>query len=164
MNEHGPREKQKARCAILTVSDSRSLETDESGKTITMLLQTNGHSVDHYKIVKNNPVALKEEISRLLDSELDLIITTGGTGISRRDLTIESVEGMLEKSLNGFGELFRYLSYREIGPRALMTRALGGVIKGKILFALPGSTHAVEMALRELILPELGHLLWEANR
>lgn len=164
MNEHGPRENRKARCAILTVSDSRSFETDESGKTISVLLKASGHSVDHYQIIRNDPAALQEEISRLLDSELDLIITTGGTGISRRDLTIESIEAMLEKNLNGFGELFRYLSYREIGPRALMTRALGGVAKGKILFALPGSTHAVETALKELILPELGHLLWEANR
>lgn len=163
-NQHATKRSTKARCAILTISDSRSLPTDESGKSIRSLLEANGHLVIHYNIIKNDPVALREEINRLLNSNLDLIITTGGTGISHKDFTIESVEPMLEKSLNGFGELFRYLSFGEIGPRALLSRALGGVAKGKILFALPGSTHAVLLAMKELILPELGHLLWEANR
>jgi len=154
----------KARCAILTISDSRSFENDQSGRSIRSLLEEGGQSVIDYRIIKNDPSALREEIARFLDSDLDLMITTGGTGISRRDLTIETIEPLLEKGLHGFGELFRYLSFQEIGPRALMSRAFGGVVRGKLLFALPGSPHAVELALKELILPELGHLLWEANR
>ena len=163
-NEHAQKRSIKARCAVLTISDSRSFETDESGKTIRRLLEEGGHSVIRYQIIKNDPLTLQEEIADFLSSDLDLIITSGGTGISRRDLTIETIQPMLEKSLNGFGELFRSVSFREIGPRAIMSRALGGVARGKVLFALPGSTHAVQTALKELILPELGHLLWEANR
>lgn len=163
-NEHSAKRMAKARCAILTISDSRSFENDQSGRSIRSLLEEGGQSVIDYRIIKNDPSALREEIARFLDSDLDLMITTGGTGISRRDLTIETIEPLLEKGLHGFGELFRYLSFQEIGPRALMSRAFGGVVRGKLLFALPGSPHAVELALKELILPELGHLLWEANR
>ncbi len=164
LNEHSRKRAIRARCAILTISDSRSFETDESGKSIRSLLEGSGHRVVHYHILRNDPSALQQEVSRLLDLDLDLIITTGGTGVSRRDFTIEFMEPMLEKRLSGFGELFRYLSFREIGSRAFMSRALGGVAKGKILFALPGSIHAVQLALKELILPELGHLIWEVAR
>jgi molybdenum cofactor biosynthesis protein B len=163
-NEHGARRALGARCAVLTISDSRSFETDQSGRSIGDLLKGEGHVVCHYGIVRNDPSTLQREISCLLEAELDLIVTTGGTGISRRDCTIETIEPLLEKKLGGFGELFRYLSYREIGSRAFMSRASAGVVKGKLLFALPGSTHAVQLAVRELILPELGHLIWEANR
>ncbi|MDH7500668.1 MAG: molybdenum cofactor biosynthesis protein B [candidate division NC10 bacterium] len=149
---------------MLTISDSRSPENDQSGASIRSLLEEDGQSVIDYRIIKNDPSALRGEITRFLGSDLDLIITTGGTGISRRDFTIETMEPLLEKGLYGFGELFRYLSFQEIGPRALVSRALGGVARGKLLFALPGSPHAVKLALKELILPELGHLLWEANR
>ena len=163
-NEHSRKRTLQARCAILTISDSRSFETDESGKSIRALLEGSGHRVVHYDIIRNDPSVLQQEVSRLLGSDLDLIITTGGTGVSHRDFTIETMEPMLEKRLSGFGELFRSLSFREIGPRAFMSRALGGIAKGKALFALPGSIHAVELALKELILPELGHLIWEVNR
>jgi molybdopterin adenylyltransferase len=163
-NEHSRKRTLQAQCAILTISDSRSFDTDESGKSIRGLLEGNGHRVVHYDILKNDPKVLQDEVSRLLDSDLDMIITTGGTGISRRDFTIETMEPMLDKRLSGFGELFRSLSFREIGSRAFMSRASGGIAKGKLLFALPGSTHAVELALKELILPELGHLIWEVNR
>ena len=164
LNEHSRKRTFQARCAILTISDSRSFDTDESGKSIRGLLEGSGHRVVHYDILKNDPSILQKEVSRLLDADLDLIITTGGTGVSHRDFTIETMEPMLDKRLSGFGELFRYLSFREIGSRALVSRALGGVAKGKALFALPGSIHAVELALKELILPELGHLIWEVNR
>jgi len=163
-HDHSAKRAVRARCAVLTISDSRSFDTDESGRSIRGLLEASGHGVIHYDIIKNDPHVLQTEVSQLLDQDLDLIITTGGTGISRKDFTIETLQPMLDKRLDGFGELFRHLSFREIGSRAFMSRALGAVAKGKILFALPGSTHAVELALRELILPELGHLLWEVNR
>jgi molybdopterin adenylyltransferase len=164
VDEHTAKRNLKARCAILTISDSRSLATDESGRSIRGLLETGGHGVLYHEIIKNDPSILRKEVSRLLGADLDLIITSGGTGISHKDFTIETIEPMLEKRLSGFGELFRYLSFREIHSRAFMSRALGGVVKGKLLFALPGSVHAVKLALEELILPQLGHLIWEVNR
>jgi molybdenum cofactor biosynthesis protein B len=163
-DDHSAERNIKARCFILTVSDSRSFENDHSGHSIRRLLEESGHAVLDYRIIKNDPSALRDELSRFLGSDLDLLVITGGTGISRRDITIEIMGPMLEKNLSGFGELFRHLSFRDVGSRALMSRALGGVAQGKLLFALPGSTQAVQLALRELILPELGHLLWEANR
>lgn len=163
-NEHTTKRNLKARCAVLTISDSRSMATDESGQSIKGLLETGGHAIVDYQILKNDPLLLREEITRLLNSDLELVITTGGTGVSRRDFTIETLGPLLDKRLDGFGELFRHLSFQEIGSRALMSRALGGTIQGKILFALPGSKHAVQLALKALILPELDHLLWEVNR
>lgn len=163
-HDHSAKRGIRARCAVLTISDSRSFENDQSGDSIRRLLEGSGHSVSDYRIIKNDPSALRDEVSRFLTSDLDLLVTTGGTGISRKDITIETIGPVLEKNLSGFGELFRHLSFRDVGSRALMSRALGGVAQGKLLFALPGSTQAVQVALKELILPELGHLLWEANR
>jgi molybdenum cofactor biosynthesis protein B len=162
--DHTTRREKPARCAVFTVSDSRTVETDRSGGLIRQLLAEQGHAVIEYRLVKNDPTILRQELSTFLDSDLDLLITTGGTGVGRRDLTIETVMPLLDKTIPGFGELFRHLSFQTIGSRALMSRALGGVANNKLVFALPGSTDAVRLALRELILPELGHLMWEINR
>jgi len=162
--DHTTRREKPARCAVFTVSDSRTVETDRSGGLIRELLAEQGHAVIEYRLVKNDPTILRQELSTFLDSDLDLLITTGGTGVGRRDLTIETVMPLLDKTIPGFGELFRHLSFQTIGSRALMSRALGGVANNKLVFALPGSTDAVRLALRELILPELGHLMWEINR
>ncbi|MGQ9513880.1 MAG: MogA/MoaB family molybdenum cofactor biosynthesis protein [Thermoproteota archaeon] len=154
----------KAICAVLTISDSRDERDDESGKVIIDVLKENGHAVSFYKILKNDREAIKRTIGELLNkSDVDAILTTGGTGIGRSDITIEVVSEFMEKKLDGFGEIFRAISYKEIGSGAIMSRAMMGVSKGKVLACMPGSRKAVELAMN-LIAPELGHILWEANR
>ncbi|UZE92237.1 MAG: molybdenum cofactor biosynthesis protein MoaB [Methanosarcinales archaeon] len=152
------------RCAVLTISDSRTEETDDSGKLIKESLQENGHSVAGYRILKDELKDIKSTVAELLDSDVQAIIVNGGTGISKRDVTVEAVSGLLEKTLDGFGDLFRMLSYEEIGSSAMMSRALAGVAKGKIIICMPGSVGAVTLGMKKLVIPELGHMIWEANR
>ncbi|HEY8751640.1 MAG TPA: MogA/MoaB family molybdenum cofactor biosynthesis protein [Tepidisphaeraceae bacterium] len=153
------------RCAVITLSDTRTPETDKSGQRITELLKEHGHHIAHYQLICDEPADLRALLTRLLTlPDLDAIITNGGTGISRRDSTIEVVESLLAQSLRGFGELFRMLSYQEIGSGAMLSRAVGGTTGGKLLFALPGSTGAVDLAMRKLILPELKHLVHELHK
>jgi len=152
------------KCAVLTISDSRTEETDDSGKLIKESLQENGHSVAGYRILKDELEDIKSTVAELLDSDVQAIIVNGGTGISKRDVTVESVSGLLEKTLDGFGDLFRMLSYEEIGSSAMMSRALAGVAKGKIIICMPGSVGAVALGMKKLVIPELGHMVWEANR
>jgi molybdenum cofactor biosynthesis protein B len=155
----------KARCAVVTLSDTRTSHTDASGKKIEELLLEAGHSVPEYRIIKDDPDELRSVLTELLGlEEVDLVITNGGTGISQRDRTIEVVGPLLEMELPGFGELFRMLSWEQIKSGALLSRAIGGVAKGKLLFALPGSTAAVELAVSKLILPEIGHLLFQLRK
>lgn len=154
-----------ASCAVLTVSDSRGPETDRGGDLLVERLQTADHRVVMREWVKDEPL----EIGRVLGEwlarpEIQVILTTGGTGISRRDTTVEIVERFLDKRLDGFGEIFRALSFEEIGSAAMLSRAVAGLTRGVFVFALPGSTAAVELALDRLILPELPHLLWERQR
>ena len=151
--------------ALLTISDSRTEETDESGKLLRQKLVESGHRVIAYHLLKNDAAAVKETIEELLDEEdVQVIITGGGTGLSHRDMTVETVSAMLEKRLDGFGELFRSLSYLEIGTSSMMSRALAGVIKGKVIICIPGSLGATELAVDKIILPEVGHMIREATR
>lgn len=154
-----------ARCAIVTLSDTRTLDTDRSGQSIRALLEGDGHVVAAYALIPDDPVRLTELIERLLsDSAIEVILTNGGTGISRRDNTIAVVESKLTLPLPGFGELFRMLSFDQIASGAMLSRAVGGVAESKLLFAVPGSTKAVELAMTKLILPELRHLLNELKK
>jgi len=124
-----------------------------------------GHAVDRYELVRDEAKEIAAQLGSWLDHDaFDLIITTGGTGISSRDTTIEVVERLLDKRLDGFGELFRMLSWKQIGAAAMLSRAVGGLAGETLLFTLPGSPNAVSLALKELILPELPHLLWERRR
>ncbi len=152
-------------CAIVTVSDTRRPDTDTSGALIRTLLEKQGHRIASFHLVKDEPA----EVQKLLDvlarnPDVGAVILNGGTGISKRDGTYESVAGLLEKRLDGFGELFRSLSYQEIGSAAMMSRAVAGIYRGRIVISIPGSEAAVRLAMEKLILPELGHLVREANR
>jgi len=151
--------------ALLTISDSRTPETDLSGRSARARLEAAGHGVVDYKILPDEPDEVREQVNHWLTlDDRDVVILNGGTGISARDRTYEAVSGLLDKRLDGFGELFRMLSYHEIGSAAMMSRAVGGIARGKILFSLPGSTPAVELALDRLIVPELAHLIVELGR
>jgi molybdopterin adenylyltransferase len=153
------------RCYILTISDTRTSANDTSGRAIDELLKSNGHEVAGRSIVKDDPDAIRDVLLTQLDqSSAQIIITTGGTGITSRDSTYEVVGNLLEKRLEGFGELFRMLSYQEIGPAAMMSRACAGTAHGKIIVSLPGSEHAVRLAMTKLIVPEIGHLVRELSR
>ncbi|UBF29635.1 MogA/MoaB family molybdenum cofactor biosynthesis protein [Kovacikia minuta CCNUW1] len=147
-------------CAVITVSDTRTVETDKSGLRIRQLLEEAGHRVGAYAIVKDEPDQIRSQIASLSQQdELDALIFNGGTGIAPRDTTYDAIEGLLEKTLPGFGELFRGLSYQEIGSRAIASRAVAGVFRTKLVFSIPGSTNAVTLAMQKLILPELRHLV-----
>jgi len=164
-NEHKKDQKLNLGCAILIISDSRSFDNDLSGKLIKELLEEKNHSVISYDIVKNDKQAiLSSLLTFLMNSKLQLLITSGGTGISNRDITVDVLSEFFEKTIVGFGEFFRRLSWQEIGEVAMGSRAIAGVINGKLIICLPGSTNAVELALKKLILPSLGHMFWEANR
>lgn len=152
-------------CAVVTLSDTRTPQTDKSGAAIRELLAAAGHDVIDHRIVKDDPRELEPALATLLGrADVDAILTTGGTGVSRRDQTIAVIEKLLDTSLPGFGEIFRQLSYDQIGSGAMLSRAAAGVAKGKVVFAMPGSTHAVELAMTKLILPELRHLVYELRK
>jgi len=154
-----------AAIAFLTVSDSRTRETDRSGQAARRILEGAGHRISHYCILPDEPSKVGAQIERwLARDDCDAIVVSGGTGISTRDRTYEALAGFLDKRLDGFGELFRALSYEQIGSAAMLSRAIGGIARGKPLFSVPGSTPAVELALERLILPELGHLLAELRK
>lgn len=153
------------RCYVLTISDTRTAANDTSGRAIAELLEANRHEVLGRGIVRDDPAAIRSALLTQLDAaSAQVIITTGGTGITSRDSTYEVVSNLLEKRLDGFGELFRVLSYQEIGPSAMLSRASAGTAQGKILVSLPGSEHAVRLAMTKLLLPELGHLVRELSR
>ncbi|HEC2172534.1 TPA: molybdenum cofactor biosynthesis protein MoaB [Staphylococcus delphini] len=155
------------RCAVLTVSDTRTTETDKGGQSVQTLLQTADFDVEiqHYTIVKDELTAIQAAVQQWLTEDIDVIVTTGGTGIAPRDVTIEAVTPLLDKEMEGFGELFRYLSFTEdVGTRALLSRAVAGTANRTLIFCLPGSTGAVKLALNRLILPELTHLVYEMNK
>ena len=147
---------------MLTVSDTRDASTDRSGEVVRRLIEQAGHRVADYGILPDDPDRVRDRLAAwLADEGCDGVIVNGGTGISCRDRTHEAVSGLLDQRLDGFGELFRMLSWEQVGSAAMLSRALGGIARGKLLFALPGSTAAVELAMQRLILPELGHLLAE---
>lgn len=164
--EHKQKAPRTARCAVITLSDTRTRENDTSGRYILDSLQAAGHELVGYELIPDDPMRLKGLIVAAFDDpRIEVLITNGGTGISRRDGTVEIVESFLHKRLDGFGEIFRSLSYAEIGSSAIMSRAVAGIdVKGRVLIALPGSTNAVRLAMEKLVLPELGHLLQQARR
>ena len=152
-------------CHVITVSDTRTAETDTGGRLLRTLLADGGHRVLGHEIVPDDPDQLRAALERQLDANApQAIITTGGTGISRRDGSYEVIAGLIEKRLDGFGELFRALSFEEIGPAAMLSRAVAGAARGKIVIALPGSWSAVQLGMTRLVLPELGHLVREVSR
>jgi molybdopterin adenylyltransferase len=152
-------------CAVITLSDTRSLETDSGGATIANLLSAAGHSVRERRLIRDDPALLDALLTELIGrADIDAIITTGGTGISSRDTTIEVIARRLRRELPGFGELFRMLSFEQIGSGAMLSRAIGGVMEEKVIFALPGSVKAVELAMTRLIVPELKHLVREVRK
>ncbi len=151
--------------AVLTVSDTRTLETDTSGALIVGLAEGAGHRVLHREIVPDEPDRMRPLIDRFLaDPAVEAVLLTGGTGISPRDQTFETVSSLLTKPLPGYGELFRMLSYAEIGPACLLSRAVGGLVGRVALFVMPGSRAAVELAMTRIILPELPHVVREARK
>ena len=152
-------------CGVITCSDTRTPETDTSGKIIQELLVGKGHRIAAYHVVKDEPDTVRTLIQQLShDATLSAIILNGGTGISQRDTTFEAVDGLLEKRLGGFGELFRFLSYEDIGSAAMLSRSTAGLYKGKIIFSIPGSSGAVRLAMEKLILPELPHIAGELTK
>jgi molybdenum cofactor biosynthesis protein B len=150
--------------AVLTVSDSRTEATDDSGRLIQQLCNEAGHRLVDYEVVRNEPWRIQAVVHRFFQGPAQCLIITGGTGVGRRDLTIETVTPKLEKILPGFGELFRWLGYGEIGSTAILSRALCGVSRGRVVCCLPGSEAAVRLALSKVLLPELPHLVWVASR
>jgi molybdenum cofactor biosynthesis protein B len=163
--EHKARAPLSVACYVLTVSDSRTPDTDTSGNAIRELLEGAGHAVSGHAIVKDEPTLVSARVrEQLADPDTRVIITTGGTGITSRDDTFEAIDGLLEKRLDGFGELFRMLSYQEIGASAMMSRATAGTVARKAIFVLPGSPHAVRLAMTRLILPELSHVVQQLER
>lgn len=165
LDEHRRDQKAEAVVALMVTSDSRTIETDETGKTAVRLLEAAGHRVSAHVIVPNEAGRIHEAYKGFLgDPEIQVIITSGGTGISSRDMTVGVVSATFEKPLPGFGELFRRLSFDEIGHAAVFSRATAGAVQRKLVFCLPGSRGAMETALEKIILPSLGHMLWELNR
>ncbi len=163
--EHRRQAPASIRCFVLTVSDTRTEATDTGGATIAALLAAAGHQVTGRAIVRDEAALVKGAIEQqLANGGVDAVITTGGTGITSRDTTFEAVSAMLEKTLDGFGELFRALSYQEIGAAAMLSRATAGLVAGRIVIALPGSEAAVRLAMEKLVVPELGHLVQQARQ
>ncbi len=152
-------------CFVLTVSDTRTADTDTSGRAIRELLEAAAHRVCGQAIVRDEPAEVREQVlAQCGNGSTQVIITTGGTGITSRDGTYEAVDGLLEKRLDGFGELFRMLSFDEIGSAAMMSRATAGTARGKVVFVLPGSENAVRLAMTRLIIPELAHVVQQVTK
>jgi len=158
--EHKAKGKKSIRCFVITVSDTRSETNDTSGQAIRSMLAAEEHEIAGYRIVKDEPAQIKALLDEALASiEVDAVIVNGGTGIAPRDGTYEVVSSLLEKKLDGFGEIFRYLSYLDIGSAAIMSRSAAGSARGKVLISLPGSKGAVTLAMEKLILPEIRHMV-----
>ena len=152
-------------CMVITCSDTRTPENDTSGALIMSTLKGRGHTVVSYHLVKDDPSVIRKLIKQgAKDRHVQAIIVNGGTGISRRDSTFEALDGLLEKRLDGFGEIFRALSYQDIGSAAIMSRATAGLYKGTIIIAIPGSEKAALLAMDKLILNELGHMAREMTK
>jgi len=153
------------RCVVLVISDTRTLDTDTGGRAIAELLTAAGHLVVDRRVLKDDPAPVADLVRELAASGVaDAVITTGGTGITHRDSTFEAIDGLLDKRLPGFGELFRMLSFEQVGAAAMLSRACAGTCGRLIVLALPGSEKAVRLAMTRLILPELGHLVSEIRR
>jgi molybdenum cofactor biosynthesis protein B len=165
VDEHRAAAEHRMRCAVLTVSDTRTEKTDTSGNFIKQSLLDSEHIIVAYQIVPDEP----SQIGPLLDEwtanpEIQVIISNGGTGIAARDTTYDVVASKIEKRLDGFGELFRMLSWSEVGAAAMLSRAVAGVIGQTVIFSLPGSSNAVRLGMEKLILPEMAHVVFEINK
>jgi len=163
--EHREQAPDSVGCVVITVSDTRTIETDRSGAIMRERLEAAGHTIVGYEIVQDEP----DQINRVLDqytalAECQAILFNGGTGIARRDTTYDVISGRLEKALPGFGEIFRMLSYEEIGAAAMLSRAMAGVLNGRVIFSTPGSSNAVALAMDRLIAGELAHLVYELTK
>jgi molybdenum cofactor biosynthesis protein B len=163
--EHKADAPESVRCAVVTVSDTRTLATDTGGGEVIRRLEDSGHQVVAREIIPDEPSQMIPLLESLRDdARVDAVLMTGGTGISSRDQTFETVDGLLTKPLPGYGELFRMLSYEEIGPAAMLSRAVGGLMDSTLLLTMPGSRAAVRLAMEKIVLPELNHLVREARR
>jgi molybdenum cofactor biosynthesis protein B len=164
-DEHRRDQRVETTFAVLVVSDTRTEATDKSGKIAKELVTAEGHKVGAYDIVPNDAEAIREKVLRYIDdSEIRVILTSGGTGVGKKDLTADVLGALFEKTLKGFGEHFRRLSHDEIGLPGIYSRSTAGLIGKKVAFCLPGSKNAMATALNEIILPSIGHLLWEVDR
>lgn len=152
------------RCAALTISDTRTAENDTGGMLMRQLLEEAGHTVAYHKIIKDEPAQIVAEVNACRQASCQVVLTSGGTGIARRDSTFEAIDALLEKRLPGFGEIFRMLSYAEIGAAAMLSRATAGTSGNLLIFCMPGSPNAVRLAMQKLIVPQLPHLVWETLR
>lgn len=165
-NEHEEAAKEmysSVKVSIITVSDTRTESEDISGRIIIEKIKNAGHKIHKYSICKDDIVSIRQTLMDSLKGS-DVIIINGGTGVSVRDVTIEAVRPLLDKEIEGFGEIFRFVSYQEIGPSATLSRALAGIISGKVVFCIPGSPNAVETALERLIIPLIPHILYEVHK
>lgn len=165
VEEHRSQSPESVSCMIVTVSDTRTPENDKSGQLMRKLLEESGYTVIKHIIIQDEYDDIRELIyNGSSQSEVQAILLTGGTGISGRDRTYEAVSSLLDKELQGFGEIFRYLSYTEIGPAAILSRAIGGTIGNTAVFSMPGSVNAVRLAMERILLPELRHVVREINK
>ena len=164
-DQHRTDAPQRIRCAVITVSDTRTVETDTGGAAVVEHLKSAGHEIVAREILPDDPDELRKLLNALsADIRIDAVLMTGGTGITSRDQTFETVDDLLTRRLPGYGELFRQLSFAEIGPAAMLSRAQGGLIGATVVLTMPGSPAAVRLAMERIILPELGHLVREAVR
>ena len=164
-DEHRSRAPRSVGVAVVTVSDTRTERDDASGKLARELIEAAGHEICDYRILRDEPELVAAAVRELAArADIRAIVLNGGTGISRRDRTYEAVASLLERRLDGFGEIFRALSYGEIGSAAMLSRAVGGIVGRAAVFALPGSTAAVRLGMERLILPELGHIATELDK
>lgn len=165
VDQHHATSPRQLRCAVITVSDTRTLANDTGGAAVIEHLEQAGHTVIQRDIIPDDPAVMRPLLETLAKrDDLDAILLTGGTGIASRDQTFETVSSLLTKPLPGYGELFRMLSYSEIGPAAMLSRAVGGLLGRKVVVTMPGSPAGVRLAMEKLIVPELGHLVREAQR
>lgn len=163
--EHKSQGPQSLRCAVITVSDTRTCETDTGGQSVIDHLAAAGHTIARREIIPDDPARMRPLLDDLCGTEnVDAILLTGGTGVTSRDQTYETVSGLLDKPMPGYGEIFRMLSFQEIGPAACLSRAVGGIARGKVVLTMPGSPAGVRLAMEKIIVPELSHFVREARR
>jgi molybdenum cofactor biosynthesis protein B len=163
-HEHKHEAPRRIRLAVVTASDTRGEAEDESGRYLREAAAAAGHEVASYRVVKDDPEAIRAALAEAATAGAEAVVVNGGTGIALRDRTYEAVAGLLEKRLEGFGELFRMLSYAEIGSAAMLSRAVAGTWGGRVIFSVPGSLPAVRLAWEKLIAPEVGHALRELRK
>lgn len=165
IEEHKKTRMKNVKVMVVTISDTRTFETDKSGRVMCELLSKNFFEIKNYEIIKDERVDIKSTLlTGIKDPNVDVILTNGGTGLSNRDITFDVVDELVDKPIPGFGELFRMLSYAEIGSASMLSRAVAGVAKGTVIFSVPGSTGAVKLAMEKLILPEMVHIVNELKK